>query len=182
MITMTAVVMITSQMIRTMSQAELMKDFSSPEAGSTFVIFPLSPDFPGRPGGPGRPLGPGGPPGPPGIPAGPLGPGSPTGPCKKKETLNILFSPKDTLNESRGHHDTELQGGLTTAVTAHHLMFSKIEYLIPTEGSDGSERVFDTYRRSCGPGRVFSTYRRPDGPKRVFNAYSRSSRWTRKSA
>ena len=105
MITMTAMVMITSQMIRTMSQAELMKDFSSPGAGSTFVTFPLSSDFPGGPGGPGKPLGPGGPPGPPGIPAGPIGPGGPTGPCKKKEISNVLFSPKDTLSESRKRQD-----------------------------------------------------------------------------
>ena len=114
MITMTAMVMITSQMIRTISQAELMKDFSSPEAGSTFVTFPLSPDFPGGPGGPGKPLGPGGPPGAPGIPTGPLGPGGPTGPCKKKETSNELFSHKDTLSESRKrqHIGYELQGGL----------------------------------------------------------------------
>ena len=111
-----------------------MKDFSSPEAGSTFVTFPLSPDFPGRPGGPGKPLGPGGPPGAPGIPAGPLGPGGPTDPCKKEETSNELFFPKDTLSESRKRQyiGYESQGGL--------------EYL--HEGPDGPGRAFNTYRRS----------------------------------
>ena len=74
-------VMITSQMMRTISQAELMKELS-PEVDPASVTLPLPPEGPCGPGGPGGPFGPGGPPAGPGLPGIPFCPGGPGGPCK----------------------------------------------------------------------------------------------------
>ena len=76
---MTAMVMITSQIMRTISQAELMKELS-PEGDPASVTSPLPLGGPRGPGGPGNPLGPGGPPTEPGLPGIPFCPGGPGGP------------------------------------------------------------------------------------------------------